>query len=66
LEKSQPDERWKGMKLDNTELNQTEEENLLPQNITDEALETIGHTRKEVTGNITWAYCPSGLTICRV
>ena len=55
------------MNSDNVELNQTEEAkaNLLFSDIADEALE-VGHTRREITENITWAFCPSGLTICRI
>jgi hypothetical protein len=54
------------MNYDNIEQAQTEEENLLICNIADEALEKAGDTRREIAGNITWLYCPSGLTICRV
>jgi len=58
------DERSDAMNSDKVELNQTEEENLLFEDIADEALE-IGHTRSGIPVNITWAFCPSGLTICR-
>jgi len=59
------DERCDAMNSDNVELNQTEEANLLFSDIADEALE-VGHTRREIPENIAWAFCPSGLTICRI
>jgi hypothetical protein len=45
---------------------QTEEENILMCDISDEALETTSNTERENAGKITWYYCPTGLTICRV
>jgi|KBSMisStandDraft_5_1062788.scaffolds.fasta_scaffold3299083_1 hypothetical protein len=45
---------------------QTEEENILMCTISDEALETAADTEGETAGKITWYYCPTGLTICRV
>jgi len=45
---------------------QTEEENMLMCNISDEALETTADSERENMGKITWHYCPTGLIICRV
>lgn len=41
------------------------EEELLVCDLSDEVLETAADTERENPGNITWYYCPSGLTICR-
>jgi len=43
----------------------TEEKNLLICDVSDEALEKAADIQKENGGNITWYYCPTGLTICR-
>jgi hypothetical protein len=53
------------MKYTNTKREQTEEENMLIGDVSDDALETAADTARENAGNITWYYCPSGLTICR-
>jgi hypothetical protein len=45
--------------------NQTEEENILICDVSDEALETAADTERENAGKITWYYCPTGLIICR-
>jgi len=50
----------------NVERSQTEEEKLFFDAIADEAIERAGNTQREIAENITWAFCPSGLTICRV
>ena len=54
------------MNYTNIKLDQTEEKNLLICDVSDEALEQAADTQKENTGNITWYYCPTGLTICRL
>jgi sulfite reductase beta subunit-like hemoprotein len=47
------------------ELDYTEEQNLLICDIVDQTLEAAATTEKETLSNITWCYCPTGLTICR-
>ncbi len=49
----------------NAEREQNKEENMLICAVSDEALEAAADTARENAGNITWYYCPSGLTICR-
>jgi len=49
----------------NIKQDQTEEENMLICDVSDEALETAADIEKENAGNVTWYYCPTGLTICR-
>ena len=53
------------MNYSKTKRDQTEEENMLICDVSDEVLETAADTARENAGNITWYYCPSGLTICR-
>lgn len=53
------------MKHGDIESDQTEAENLLACAISDEALEKAAGVEREVAANITWYYCPTGLTICR-
>jgi len=50
----------------NVESEQDREENLLICEIADEVLEKAADAEREIAGNITWYYCPTGLTICRV
>ena len=47
------------------EVDDSEEPNLLICDIADRALEAAATTDAETVGNITWYYCPTGLTICR-
>jgi len=54
------------MNYDTMERKQAEEENLLVCDVADEALESAANTGIETGGNITWLYCPTGLTICKV
>jgi hypothetical protein len=51
-----------------TDINpdQTKQKNILVCDISDEALETAADTARENAGKITWYYCPTGLTICRL
>lgn len=53
------------MNYSSIENDQTEVENLLACDVTDEELETAGAIERESGANITWYYCPTGLTICR-
>lgn len=53
------------MAYGNIKRDQTEEENLLACDVTDEALETAAGIEREIAANITWYYCPTGLIICR-
>jgi len=48
------------------EVDETEEQNLLICDIADQLLEAAATTKTETRGNITWYYCPTGLTICRL
>jgi hypothetical protein len=45
---------------------QTELENILICDVSDEALEKAADAERATAGKITWYYCPTGLTICRV
>ena len=45
---------------------ETEERDLLICEVSDEAMEKAADTQNETAGNITWYYCPTGLTICRL
>jgi hypothetical protein len=45
---------------------QTEEENILMCDISDEALETAADTERENAGKITWYYCPSLKALIRL
>jgi hypothetical protein len=47
------------------ESDQTEVENLLACDITDEELEKAAAIARGSAANITWYYCPTGLTLCR-
>ena len=47
-------------------LDVSEEQNLLIRDIEDQMLEAAATTETETIGNITWYYCPTGLTICRL
>jgi hypothetical protein len=47
-------------------LDDSEERNLLIYDIEDQMLEAAATTETETIGNITWYYCPTGLTICRL
>jgi hypothetical protein len=53
------------MNYTDTKPDQTEDENILTCNISDEALETAADTDGESAVKIMWYYCPTGLTICR-
>ena len=53
------------MNYTNIKQDQTEEENMLICDVSDEALETAAGIETENAGNVTWYYCPTGLTICR-
>ncbi len=53
------------MNYTNIKQDQAEEENMLICDVSDEALETAADIEKENAGNITWYYCPTGLTVCR-
>jgi hypothetical protein len=46
-------------------LDDSEEQNLLIHGIEDQMLEAAAATETTI-GNITWYYCPTGLTICRL
>ncbi len=48
------------------ELHNNKEQNLLICDIADQALEAAAGTQRETVGKITWYYCPTGLTICRL
>jgi len=48
------------------EMDESEEQNLLICDIADQLLEAAATTKLETRGNITWYYCPTGLTICRL
>ena len=52
------------MKYTSVARDQTEED-LLICDIADQTLETAAATERDIVGNITWYYCPTGLTICR-
>ena len=47
-------------------LDDSEEQNLLIHDIEDQMLEAAATSETETIGNITWYYCPTGLTICRL
>lgn len=47
------------------ESDQTEVENLFAWEVSDETLETAAGIEREIAANVTWYYCPTGLTICR-
>jgi hypothetical protein len=49
----------------NIKPDRTEEKDLLICDVSDEALEKAADTQNEKAVNITWYYCPTGLTICR-
>jgi hypothetical protein len=49
----------------NIQRDQSEEESMLTCDISDEALEKAAGTVRDNGGNITWYYCPTGLTYCR-
>ena len=51
---------------DNSDSDDSQEQNSLLCEIADETLEFAATTEKETIRNITWYYCPTGLTICRV
>ena len=53
------------MNYANIKRDQTEEEYMLICDVSDEALETAADIEKENAENVTWYYCPTGLTICR-
>lgn len=53
------------MKDTSVERDQTEEEDLLICDIADQTLEAAAATERDIVDNITWYYCPTGLTICR-
>jgi len=43
-----------------------EKQDLLVCDIEDQMLEAAATRGNETVGNITWYYCPTGLTICRL
>lgn len=47
-------------------LDDSEEQNFLIRDIEDQMLEAAATSETETIGNITWYYCPTGLTICRL
>ncbi len=51
------------MNYTDQDKDQTEEE--LVCDLSDEALEAAAGDERQTGGNITWLYCPTGLTICR-
>jgi hypothetical protein len=53
------------MNDNSVDLDDSEERNLLVCDIADQILEAAATTETESIGNITWYYCPTGLTICR-
>ena len=52
--------------MHNANIESEQKENLLICDIADEVLETAAEAEREIGGNITWYYCPTELTICRV
>ncbi len=44
---------------------QTDEEYILVCDVSDDALEAAADNERQTGQNITWLYCPTGLTICR-
>ena len=47
-------------------LDDSEEQNFLIRDIEDQMLEAAATSETETIANITWYYCPTGLTICRL
>jgi hypothetical protein len=54
------------MSCTDSRWDQTDDEDIFTHDVSDEALANAGDDERDNAVKITWYYCPTGLTICRV